>query len=135
MRKHRPSLTNEQITHILKLLSGESPLSLESIELVGILKPYLTKSLPLKRSLLSELLSEQNDTSSLSEAEMLSSNHIIPSNYASKEDYWHACYLRSLEYPSSLSKAELDAVLEHKYLNGLLSPSELIEFEAAAFGL
>ena len=48
-----------------------------------------------------------------------------------KEEYWEQCYNKWSINPTSCTVPELDAVLEHKYLNDLMGAEELACFEAA----
>lgn len=46
-----------------------------------------------------------------------------------KEQYWKRCYLKYVEDEYSCTVPEIEAALEHKYLNDLMSPEEEANFE------
>lgn len=128
--KYRPSMTAAQIAKIVSLCKLESPMSLESMTLIGTLAPfeakianagilpsYTTKPKP---SLMESLTGEVASTDSY----IL---HGVP--YDSKEDYWGACYALYAEDPNSLSLVEIKAAKEHMYIRELMSPEEITEFE------
>ena len=49
--------------------------------------------------------------------------------YHTKESYWEACYLKSLEDFKSLSFLEIQAAREYMYLHDLMTAEEMKEFE------
>jgi len=49
--------------------------------------------------------------------------------FLTKEDYWEACYKKHQKYPDHCTIRDLEAAKEHMYLNGLMTPEEIKEFE------
>lgn len=47
-----------------------------------------------------------------------------------KEVYWKTCYEKYTKNQYSCTVPEIEAALEHKYLNDLMNPEETIAFEA-----
>lgn len=129
-RKYRPVLTAGQITKILELAKLESPMSDISFSLISTLAPFKAKienlsitaaytaSPPKREQILSDLGGSGSGVID-----------IIPSEHFSKEEYWAKCYAKHCLQPASCSLEEIVAASEHKYLNGLMTESEVVSFE------
>ena len=123
-KKYRPVLSACMIDHIVSLAKTESPISSESITLLGILAPFQAKI--------------QNEgitpayvtvpTKSLEESLGLEVPVTHPLGMA-KEAYWESCYNSYKLNPASCSLQEIQAAREHMYLEGLMSEEEVVEFE------
>ena len=131
--KFRPVLTLEQIQHTIKLAKLETPISDTSISLIATLTPYIAKIEA--RSIAAayttkERLSLESKLGFSSEeiAETIgNSEHIAAA--INKEEYWKVCYEKWLDNPVNCTVSEILAANEHRYLNDLMTPEEMVEFE------
>ena len=133
--KYRPSLTVEQIRQILNLARLENPISNVSISIIATLTPVLAK---IEVGTLTASYVPAAPAPSLTMLEAIgaasSDSTIAPSHAAiSKETYWEACYQKLIATPLECSIEEIEAAREHKYLNDLMTPEEIVEFEAGEF--
>ena len=137
--KYRPSLPPHLIAHILDLAKKEQPLSTSSIELISILAPFQAKiqNMGLEPAYTTQVrLPKPSIEVSLGMApcdaiawKLFNEETHQYKAYYTKEEFWEACYLKSLEYPESLHLLEMNAAKEHMYLNDLMTEEEVIEFE------
>ncbi len=77
-----------------------------------------------------------HDTGSLSPDSLVAreaEQEEAPIEAATKEEYWEACYHKTLSTPTACTLTEIEAAREHKYLNDLMTPAELEAFEAEMF--
>ncbi len=133
--KYRPTMSAHLIQHAVNLAKLEQPMSLESVELIGILAPFLAK---IENGAKVGIYSMQPKVSIEQQIGLE-----LPTNegeysfqgkvYLVKEEYWAACYNQYTVEPRSLSLNHILAAKEHMYLNDLMSPEEMEEFEQAAF--
>lgn len=132
--KYRPSLTLEQLNHIVSLAKTEQPaISTTSITLLGALVPFIAKiECKTKAPAYSLAPPAPSTLESLGAPAPTPALESIPAGLAvSKEEYWEACYTKHLATPSTCTLEEILAAKEHKYLNDLMEPAELAEFEAS----
>ena len=129
--KYRPSLSSEQIEHILMLAKQHiitAPTMLQSAtsyEIIGILAPFAAKieNLGIKPAY-TEQAPKPSTLASLGGPDLGAQ-----ANTLSKEQYWQQCYTKFSASPTSCSIVEIEAAKEHKYLHGLMSKEELLAFE------
>ena len=137
--KYRPSLTEEQLLHIVTLAKCENPLSLTSIQLVSQLAPYVAKIEA--GSLVPSYVPSQHKPVSKTQSILESLGHdCTPETEEEKfqaslvkEDLWELAYEKYKENPSSCTSLELTYAQEHRYLNDLMSPEEVKEWERKEF--
>lgn len=155
--KYRPSLSAENIRHILALAKTEKPaISAASMKVIAVLSPFLAKiendalaashTASYKPSML-ELLGctekqelEQpvhdkgapKDYPATRSYDNESGLHatILPEHYGDNAAYWQACYQKHLDWPESCTLQEIQAAQEHRYLAGLMTEAEMVAFEA-----
>ncbi len=147
--RYRPSFTAADITTMMTLaLAAPQEPAVSSIIAklapinakiaLGVDKPSYTNTPP--PSLLDRLEGDSNGNEVQNTAQLLDTlqekvdavtvqSGIVPSSYATKEQYWEACYKYSLITDNILTTEMLSAVAEHKYLEGLMSPEEEAAFE------
>lgn len=119
--KYRPSLTADQIRHLINLARSESPLSNLSIEILGVLSPFLAK---IENAGIEPAYTTSSKPSIEEKLGMIETSSIP------KEEYWAECYSKWEKYgPTACTVQELKAVQEYKYLHNLMSAEEIIEFE------
>ncbi len=130
-KKYRPVLSGCSIDHIVALCKRETPISSESIEVLGVLAPFQAK---IGANAIAEAYST---TPKLSLAEKLglgianpASTKVLAIPTVSKEEYWAQCYKVWADDPAKLSLSEIQAAQEHMYINDLMSAEELIAFES-----
>lgn len=137
-KKYRPSLTLTQINHITSLCRSESPVSPNSIQLLAYLASYTIKAnaglvssshdaLSLTAKSPSDLLAELG-------GEITDSTSYIPTDL-SQPHYWQQCYEKWSATPGQCTEAEVEAANEHRYLNDMMSPEEVAEFDSKASGI
>lgn len=127
--KYRPVLTATQILHILTLAKSEYPLTQDSMNLIVSLSPFAAK-IDNAGIQAAYVTTPRKDTSSL---EALGAAPSIPATQVlgvNKEEYWEQCYQLYISNPTACSLAQINAAKEHMYLNELLSPEEVAEFES-----
>ena len=119
--RYRPVLTAEQIAKVLDLAKLEQPMSDTSMQLIGILAPFKAK------------IDNQGILPAYSvepKVSMLQSLGEDPSqSVMSKEDYWFVCYKKYVATHQLCTLDEIAAAREHMYLNDLMTPEEMEEFE------
>lgn len=143
--KYRPVLSPEQIAHILYLAKREVPISELSFSLIATLSPFQAKidsqainpayvqvQQGSKPSMLESLGGE---VTVLPSDDMIGVPESINPNlsYRTKEEYWATCYAKYRLLPESCTVLEIKAAQEHMYLNDLMSPEEMVQFERQAF--
>lgn len=148
VQKFRPVLPAYLITHIIALAKQDvvaGSTSLSSIELISILAPFAAKienagitaaytTAPPKKSLEESLGMSVSTPAPAQELQATATHYMLDGAYfVNKEEYWEACYHKFLNSPSSCTLQELQAAREHKYLEGLMSPEEMVEFEKELF--
>lgn len=147
VQKFRPVLSAYLITHIIALAKQDvvaGSTSLSSIELISILAPFAAKienagitaayTTAPRKSLEESLGMPASTPAPTQELQATSTHYMLDGAYfVNKEEYWEACYQKSLSSPSSCTLQELQAAREHKYLEGLMPPEEMVEFEKEAF--
>lgn len=119
--KYRPSLPAHLIAHIVDLAKKEIPMSTESIELIGILAPFMAKVENLA------MAPAYTTTPKLSMFESIGGE--VADASEPKEEYWYRCYLKLIAKPNQCSLKEIEAANEHRYLNGLMDALEMASFE------
>lgn len=124
--KYRPVLTASEILKILELAKTESPMSDISYSLVSKLSAFQAKiendgvspaytPKPAKPSILESLEGTLDD------------NNL---HNQTKEEYWKECYIKWTEWPQACSLNVIRASDEHRYLNDLMSPEEILTHES-----
>ena len=150
--KYRPVLTAEQITHILHLAKTESPISNASISVISVLAPFEAKILNAgikpayteapKKDILESLggrtpaqkMADPPRITSYPTDSASSASSPVSTEHLTKEQRWEAAYNKWSTNPSSCSLQEIKDAQEHRYLNDLMSPEEMVEFELSATG-
>lgn len=136
VKKYRPSLTDENILHILKLAKTESPISAQSLAVIKVLAPFLAK---INAGAITPAYAASNNRQSLEEKLGLAPISqepmapILTAESMPKEQYWAKCYDKYKASPESCTLLEIEAAREHMYLNDLMSPEDMVAFERAAF--
>lgn len=124
-------LSESLILHMLELCKKELPMSIESVELIGILAPFQAKIA--NKGITTAYTTKPKSTlmESLGEGPTKATPAYILHGvtYLSKEEFWAACYELYTADPAQLSLEEIGAAKEHMYLNELMSPEEVAEFE------
>ena len=127
--KYRPSLPPILIEKVLELAKKETPLSSESIQLISILAPFQAKiesnGLTPAHTSAPKLTLKQSIGLDPTPSEWVLDGR----EYATKEDYWLACYTIHIKDVTRLSLQEIQAAREYMYLHYLLTDSVLKEFE------
>lgn len=127
--KYRPVLTAQQILHLLNRCKLEQPLSELGVMCISTLSVFKTK---IENAGIQPAYIQQPDKPSTMEqlgAEFPSTNDVpIP-----KEQAWFAAYEKYKKDPESCSLREILDAREHMYLNDLMTPEEVIEFERKEF--
>lgn len=132
-KKYRPSLTMTQITTLIELCKNQQPMSPNIMDVLSVLAPYYTKiqlgtvqpnhTVSNKPKTPADLLTELGCNDSTGES-YISTN-------MSKAHYWEQCYNKLLTNgPDLLTAEELAGAQEHRYLNNLMTPEEVAEFDA-----
>jgi len=141
--KYRISLPPDIISHLISLAKKDSStLSIEALKILipvqakidaDILKPsYITNPKP---DLFEQLGFESFESPDIFIPKPFydytpNRSPIDPNAFATKEDYWEACYKKYKLYLPNCSIREIEAAKEHMYLNGLMTPEEIKEFES-----
>jgi hypothetical protein len=124
LNKYRPSLTSDDILHIISLAKLEQPaISTASISVISKLAPFQAK-------IENEGLTASNANTELIDIAETVFNSAIKAGHLSKEVYWQNCYNKWEDTPTFCSLDEIIGANEHRYLNDLMSPEEAVEFEA-----
>lgn len=126
--KYRPVLTAAQIQHILELAKTEAPcISALSMSLISSLSPFQAK---IANAGIQAAYTTAPVKPKANSLESLGAASSMVDHDLNKEEYWALCYKRLEEYGAKhLSLQEITAAKEHMYLNDLMSPEELAEFE------
>lgn len=135
--KYRPSLSAEQVYHILDLAKNESPLSSLSITVIATLAPFQAKidNLGLKPAYITSPRVSKTSLEALGEVlDYPSSRSNRPKDLESpiafnKEQAWLEAYNKYSSNPSSCSLEEIIYAKEHMYLNDLMTLEEREQFE------
>lgn len=135
--KYRPSLSAEMINHMLYLAKTESPISAESMALIGILAPVQAKiqNAGIQAAYTTsprKTLEEKLGMAHLSPAPHTLSypgDSTLTKGFSSKEALWEHCHKQYLSNPASCTLEIIQNAKEHSYLKGLMSPEEEAEFE------
>lgn len=132
IKKYRPVLTAIQIEKILELAKTEAPLTVESKSLIGSLSPFLAK--------IEAFSIQEAYTAHSSPAPKTGKDNNIGvdmsniTNYATKEGFYEHCYLKFLDTPTLCTLEEIEGAQEWRYLNDLMTPTEVAMFEAEVEG-
>ena len=125
--KYRPVLTAEQILHILTLAKTEQPaISNTSLSIIASLAPFQAK---IDNAGIIPAYTMQPVKPNNTSLEALEGTVSAGSPPYNKEDYWERCYTKYSTNPVACNLEEIHAAKEHMYLNDLMSPTELEEFE------
>ena len=136
---YRITITGALIAKIVSLAKTESPLTQESIDVLTKLAPFQAKIEA--QSIVPAYISEPKPSvlESLGglgglggSGGLVGSGGIstIPVESVPKEIYWSQCHDKYLSSPEDCSLAELQGAREYRYLNDLMSPSEVADFES-----
>jgi hypothetical protein len=136
-QKYRPSLTEAMILHCIDLAKNESPISPESIQLLGVLAPFHAKianeaKLPAystqRKKTVTEMLADLGGLESADNYAGSGTNTDL-----SNPHYWAECYEKAEESGiNALTVREHRGYNEHRYLNELMTPEEVAIFESEA---
>lgn len=133
-KKYRPSLTVNQMIHIVNRAKEDyaqfdaPDYDTLNLSIISTLAPFLSK---IENDALVASYNPSLTSAKPSTLESLGGSPSIDSLLEqTKEQYWEACYkkLQTLG-ASDCTVVELDAAQEHKYLNDLMSPDEMLTFE------
>jgi len=126
--KYRPVLTAKQILHILTLAKTESPsISAASLDVISSLAPFQAKIA--NAGIVPAYTLQPVKPSNTSLEGLGGTSTTIPTTYSSKQELWAASYAKFKQSPVECSLEEIEEAKEHMYLNDLMSPAELEEFE------
>ena len=129
-KRYRPSLPSHLILKMLELAKLEQPMSMESVEIIGILAPFQAKIANGAITPSSVSMGKVSTLESLGGAEptpaVYTLNEVI---FYTKESYWQACHDKYLNDAASCCLEEIQAAKEHAYVNDLMSPEEAAAFE------
>lgn len=130
-KKYRPSLSIPQLNTIIELAKNQSPMAPDTAEVLGVLIPYVAKINLAAVSPSYTMQAKKTPLDLLDELGGLEgSDYNQASNTAiSKPHYWKECYDKYKNDPEPCTFPELEAVNEHRYLNNLMTPEEVTEFE------
>lgn len=134
--KYRPSLSAEQVYHILNLAKSEQPLSNLSISIIATLAPFQAKidNLGLKPAYItSPRLSKTSLEALGATLDYVSTRETareieIPIQF-NKEEAWRMAYDKYIKTPANCTLEEILWAKEHMYLHDLMTPEEKEEFE------
>lgn len=131
IQKYRPSLSIPQLNTIIELAKNQSPMAPDTAEVLGVLIPYVAKINLAAVSPSYTMQAKKTPLDLLDELGGLEgSDYNQASNTAiSKPHYWKECYDKYIDTPKLCTLEELEAVNEHRYLNNLMTPEEVTEFE------
>ena len=124
--KYRPVLTAEQITRLLALCKNCGILDTVTISCIHTLSVFQTKISNLG---ITPAYTTSPQPSLMEKLGSPTANNIVP-----KEQYWKDCYNIYQVDPAGCAVSTIQAAKEHMYLNGLMSPEQLAEFESAEQG-
>ena len=127
--KYRPSLPSHLILKILELSKLEAPMSMESVEIIGILAPFQAKIANGALTPSSVSMGKISTLESLGGEAAPTAYILGNANYQSKEGYWQACYMRYVEDAAACTLEVINSAKEHMYINDLMSPEEAKAFE------
>ncbi len=120
--KFRPCLTSEQITHILSLCKKE--LSDRSLSVISVLVPFKAK---IENNCISWSYSE-GEKKSLIDSLGLGNNEFKSS--LSPNEKRKRAYDKWFQNPDSCNVDELEFVRDYRYINGMMNPEEILQYEA-----
>lgn len=124
-------LSANLINHLLELCKKEVPMQAESVELIGILAPFQAKIA--NSGIATAYTSTPKATLMESLGESLNPDSpayiLHGATYLTKEEFWEACYELYTANPTQLSLKEIEAAKEHMYINDLMAPEEIEDFE------
>ena len=126
--KYRPSLTASQIVKIISLAKTESPLSIDSMSIIGTLAPFAAKieTGVARANPIAPVLTDNTVPIVLSDTGMdRLTKDII-------ESYPQDSYNLYRADPEECTMSQIQAALEYAYLNDLMSQKELHTYEAQA---
>lgn len=128
--RYRPSLPSHLILKMLELAKLEQPMSMESVEIIGILAPFQAKiangALTPSSISMGKLSTLESLGGASSEAFVYTLNGI---DFYTKEHYWQACYDAYINNAADCTLVTINAAKEHMYINDLMSPEEAKAFE------
>jgi hypothetical protein len=125
--KYRPSLTAEQVNHILALAKTESPISELSFSLISTLAPFQAK-IQNAGIQASHVMANKPSVTSMEGLGAAPTSSVNP-NDMTKEEYWEVCYAMYKTNPANCNLTEIEAAQEHRYLNDLMTPEEEADHE------
>lgn len=145
LAKYRPSLTAAQLTRLEALLkeqasspnfSGFSATDLELLTILGKLTAKIQAGVQTAAYVAAPAQTEAEKQQStlaslgganLSEAEVRVST---VAGYDTKEEYWAACYAKYSQSVASCNPQEIEAAMEHMYLEELMTPEQVTAWES-----
>jgi len=130
-QKFRPVLTAAQIEHILYLAKTEQPsITAASMSLISTLSPFQAK---IANAGIQPAYTMAPVKPKAASIEGLGGDPFVNTKLMgqSKEMYWADCYNKFSDNPALCNLDEIAAAKEHMYLNDLMSPAELAEFETS----
>lgn len=131
--KYRPSLTVEQITHLVFLAKAEVPMTTMSATIIGKLAPFITKidnlAIGSAYTTAAKPRVKANSLESLG-GDIATANH-LDSELAgfSKEQIWELAYNKYQLDPQLCTLRDIADSKEHMYLNDLMSEEDAKKFE------
>ena len=129
--KYRPSIKLSLISHIIDLAKSESPLSTASIELIGLLAPFLAKAEA------GALQANPTPVIRVPKVDILESlgGEAIPAIPARAGDLnGNECWILYKDEPTHCSLKVIDIALDYAYTNDLMTSEEVIAYESRAMG-
>ncbi len=137
-QKFRPSLSASCIQYLVNLLIHTPDNTEERKEALTKLKPFLAKievgGIIPAYSVSTISQKEKNKANlleSLGGTEVNSAvDQLADLQRRTTREYWKACYNKWLSDPNSLTAHEKHCADEYRYLEGLMTPEEIAEFES-----
>lgn len=129
--KYRPVLTSIQISHIINLaktdIMREEPVDVDfSISLLSVLAPFEAKVQ--NEGVVAAYINKPTSSEKLLDSLGEGAKELL-FNGRTKEEYWEECYNKYILTPDACSLQELHGAREHMYLNSLMTPQQVTEFE------
>ena len=131
--KYRPVLTAAQILHIITCLKQEAPLTDIGFSCLTSLVPFkdkITAGTVTPSYTAASTASVDSVETSLAALGYPGEQEHPDEHPRTKEQLWEECYKKYTESPSNCSAGQIESAFEHMYLNDLMSPAEMAEFEA-----
>lgn len=122
-KKYRPSLTADQITHIMRLAKANA--NLDSINLIKTLAPFEAK---IANNAINPAYKTIGKESLYDALGGESSDNLTTA--ISKPEYQRKCYHMYIEDPGCLNVDELNAAKEYMYVNDLMTTEQEAQWEA-----